>query len=120
MCHDGQPEASDRARKENYGMGMDTDNRRCGNGYYHIRLVDKMKKLNTMKPTIHRLDTRQGSSVATERIRGRALRAIRDRIGLRDEYTCRMCGHVTAHGEVDHITPLYAGGRESDENRWYL
>jgi len=77
-------------------------------------------KIKTVKSNITRLDMRQGSNVATDRIRGRQLGTIRDRIALRDEYTCRQCGHITAHGEVDHIVPLHLGGRESDENRQWL
>lgn len=79
-----------------------------------------MPKINSLKPRIATIDIRIGSSVAVDRIRGYALTKIRDRIGLRDEYTCRMCGRVTAHGEVDHIVPLHMGGRESDENRQWL
>lgn len=66
------------------------------------------------------LDISVGSQVGTERIRGSQLYKIRERIALRDLYTCQMCGRVTTKGQVDHITPLYAGGPESDENRQYL
>ena len=76
-----------------------------------------MNKILSLKPHIQTADIRHGSSVGTERIRGGKLRKIRDRIGLRDEYTCRMCGHVAAHGEVDHIVPLHLGGQETDSNR---
>lgn len=73
--------------------------------------------LKTLKPKITTIETRRGAPVAPERIRGYALTKIRERIGLRDLYTCRMCGRVTAHGEVDHVTPLHLGGQETDENR---
>lgn len=66
------------------------------------------------------IDTRRGSPVAQERIRGYELTKIRRRIGLRDEWTCRRCGLVTENGEVDHIVPLHLGGRETDENREWL
>lgn len=79
-----------------------------------------MRKINTLKPTIAKLDTRQGASVATERIRGGRLKTIRGRIALRDGYECQMCGRATAQGEVDHIIPLHLGGRETDENRQLL
>lgn len=76
--------------------------------------------IKCLKPNISTLDTRRAAPVATERIRGDMLRIIRERIGLRDEYTCQECGHVTAAGQVDHITPLHLGGNESDENRQWL
>lgn len=79
-----------------------------------------MAKINSIKPTITAFDTRIGSSPSTERIRGGRLRKIRERIGIRDEYTCRLCYHVTVQGQVDHITPLYMGGHESDDNRQWL
>ena len=77
-------------------------------------------RLTTLKPSIATIDTRRGAPVAVERIRGGRLRAIRQRIMLRDGYTCQVCGRVTADGQVDHKTPLHLGGAESDENRWYL
>ena len=79
-----------------------------------------MGKIAKLTQRISTLDTRQGSSPSTERIRGYKLSKIRERIGLRDCYTCRLCGRVTAHGEVDHVTPLHMGGQETDENRQWL
>ncbi len=81
-----------------------------------------MSKLASIERKVMTLDTRSGAPVAVERIRGGKLRKIRERIGLRDEYTCRMCHRVTGphDGEVDHKTPLHMGGCESDENRWWL
>jgi 5-methylcytosine-specific restriction endonuclease McrA len=84
--------------------------------------VNAMKPaITTLKPRIATLDTRQGSSVAVERIRGYALTKIRDRILLRDGYACRVCGRVSATElVVDHVLPLYAGGLENDTNRQSL
>jgi 5-methylcytosine-specific restriction protein A len=79
-----------------------------------------MPKINTLKPRISTIDTRQGSSVAVERIRGYELTKIRERILLRDGYACQVCGRVSVHNLVDHIVPLHLGGRESDENRQTL
>lgn len=76
--------------------------------------------LSTLKPKISTIDTRRGAPVAVERIRGGRLKVIRERIGLRDEYTCRMCGRVTVDGEVDHIVPLALGGSNSDFNLQWL
>ena len=79
-----------------------------------------MGKLTSLKPKVATLDTRQGTTPATDRIRGWELTKIRARIGLRDCYECQVCGRVTAKGEVDHIVPLHRGGAESDENRQWL
>lgn len=79
-----------------------------------------MSKINTLNPKIAKIDLRRGSQVATERIRGYELTKTRERIGLRDEYTCQICGRLTARGEVDHKTPLHLGGKESDENRQWV
>ena len=76
--------------------------------------------ISTLKPRIATIDTRVGSSAAVERIRGWKLTKIRDRILLRDEYTCRGCGRVSSSLEVDHVVPLHLGGAESDENRGSL
>ena len=75
-----------------------------------------MGKLTSIERKVATLDTRRCAPVAVERIRGGRLDKIRQRIGLRDEYTCRMCGRVTAHGEVDHIVPLAVGGGNNEEN----
>jgi 5-methylcytosine-specific restriction protein A len=77
-------------------------------------------KITTLKPRIATIDTRQGSSVAVERIVGRHLGRIRERIALRAGYQCEICGRVTVHGVVDHKVPLFQGGAESDENRQWL
>ena len=74
----------------------------------------------SLRPRINKIDTRQGSSAAVERIRGYRLTKIRERIAIRDGYTCVDCGRVTVDGEVDHIMPLHLGGRESDDNRQWL
>lgn len=76
--------------------------------------------LKTLKSKIETLDTRIGTNPVTERIRGRRLQKINQRIGLRDGFTCQMCGRLDAHGEVDHKVPLHLGGTESDENRQWL
>ncbi|MCX2816489.1 MULTISPECIES: HNH endonuclease [Pseudomonas] len=47
---------------------------------------------------------------------GRPWRRIRDRILLRDQYTCRACGLVTKDLEVDHIINVAEGGSDDDSN----
>lgn len=80
----------------------------------------EIMSLKTLKPKIQTLDTRIGTAPATERIRGSKLQKINQRIGLRDMWTCQICGRVDAHGEVDHIQPLHLGGLETDANRQFL
>ena len=76
--------------------------------------------MQTLKPSIAKLDMTRTAPAATPRIRGHALQRIRQRIILRDEYTCQECGRVTPGGHVDHVTPLFMGGAECDANRAYL
>lgn len=43
----------------------------------------------------------------------------RDRIALRDQYTCQKCGRITAKGHCSHIIPQAKGGSDLDDNlRW--
>lgn len=79
-----------------------------------------MSKLASIERKVDTIDTRRGAPIAVERIRGYELTKIRQRIGLRDLYTCRICGRVTAHGEVDHVVPLALGGSNSDFNLQWL
>ena len=76
-----------------------------------------MGKLTSIERKVATLDLRRGAPAAVERIRGGRLDKIRQRIMLRDNYTCRMCGRVGTDLVVDHVVPLHLGGRESDENR---
>ena len=79
-------------------------------------------KLSTLKPRLATLDTRRGGVPQAQRITGPELQRTRNRIFLRDKYTCRKCGRVRVASdlEVDHIVPLHLGGAESDENRQCL
>lgn len=79
-----------------------------------------MPKISTLQPGIKLINTKTGSSLVINRIRGWKLQKIRDRILLRDEYTCQRCGCVSVNLEVDHIIPLHLGGADSDENRQSL
>ena len=71
----------------------------------------------SLKPRITKIDTRQGSGAAVDRIRGWKLTKIRDRILLRDEYTCQRCRRVSVDLEIHHESPLHQGGQETDANR---
>lgn len=77
-------------------------------------------KIASIKPRIATLDTRVGSSSATERIRGREHDRIRQRILARDGGVCTRCGIGIGKLVVDHIIPIHLGGAESDENRKIL
>lgn len=79
-----------------------------------------MGKLKSIERKVNSANLCVGSPMAVERIRGGRLTKIRERIAIRDEYTCQMCGRVTVNGEVDHKVPLHLGGQETDENRWWL
>lgn len=77
--------------------------------------------LRTIKSKIKGVDIRIGSK-PSKRVTGRALMRIRDRVLMRDCYTCQMCGRVDPGPglEVDHIVRLESGGKESDDNRQTL
>ena len=83
-----------------------------------------MVKLTSIRPRVQPLQARGPASVRSgdERIRGSALRSIRERILSRDCGVCQ-CARCKATGDtrpatiVDHIVPLWAGGREDDSNR---
>ena len=53
-----------------------------------------------------------------KRLRGRAAQRRAYRVGVRDEWTCRACGLITApgNGEADHDPPLK--DMEADGNEW--
>lgn len=64
---------------------------------------------------------------ATARARGRARQEARLRIWLRDGPNCAACGEVVditpgtdRPFELDHIVPLWAGGKDIDSNRQCL
>lgn len=76
--------------------------------------------MQTLKPTVKTIGTQQARSITqTVRIRGNSLKAIR-REFFKAHPLCAECerqGRVTLAQELDHITPLWAGGPESAANR---
>lgn len=78
--------------------------------------------LKTLKPRLATLDTRTIKTVlqtGTQRITGRTRVDIRYR-HFSNNPLCVMCereGRVSLAQELDHITPLWAGGAESEANR---
>jgi 5-methylcytosine-specific restriction protein A len=78
-------------------------------------------KIKTLKPKASPVKIGLDiNNPGTKRVRGYTLQKIRNRILLRDTYTCRSCGRVSSDLEIDHIVPLYLGGQESDANRQSL
>lgn len=82
-----------------------------------------MGRLSALKPRLQAMRTAvRGHAAGDERIRGSSLQVIRERIlsrdcGLCQCARCKRDGAVRLASIVDHRTPLWAGGRESDENR---
>lgn len=79
-----------------------------------------MGKLNILKAQVNRPEvapvqqlhqTQWGSGRG-----GRPWRRIRERILLRDQYTCCGCGVVTQDLEVDHIINVAEGGSDEESN----
>lgn len=79
-----------------------------------------MGKLNTLKSQAKMLETAPVQQVQQTQWGsgrgGRPWRRIRERILLRDQYTCRCCGVVTQEIEVDHIINVAEGGSDDDSN----
>ena len=82
-----------------------------------------MPRLQRLSPPAQRLAPRLRTAKAGDnRIRGDTLQKIRERVlsdacGLCQCVRCRQTGRPLRASIVDHITPLWAGGREADSNR---
>jgi 5-methylcytosine-specific restriction endonuclease McrA len=81
--------------------------------------------LTTLKLRLATIRSGIPPAAGTDRIRGRALQTIRDRIFRRDNGLCRcqLCQASNAlnlANEVEHRIPLWAGGAESDQNRYAI
>lgn len=83
-------------------------------------------RLTTVRP---RIQYAQGRTVASappitnQRTRGNQWERLRQRTLAQDHGLCRACraiGLVTLAEEVDHITPLWAGGTDAEDNRQAL
>jgi 5-methylcytosine-specific restriction protein A len=57
-----------------------------------------------------------------ERLRGHANIKRRERIALRDGYTCQACKRITdlRDGEADHVVPLCRAGKDDESNLQWL
>ena len=47
---------------------------------------------------------------------GRPWRRLKQKIHLRDQWTCCQCGHVTTQLELDHIVNVAKGGTDDEAN----
>ena len=82
-----------------------------------------MARLTTIQPRIQMAQSRPVSKMPEGEATGwgsgrggRPWRRIRERILLRDKYTCQRCGHIGTDLEVDHIINVAQGGTDDDEN----
>jgi 5-methylcytosine-specific restriction endonuclease McrA len=83
-------------------------------------MIVQMQKITSINQRITTIDLRKGGLVAENRVVGRELTRIRERIIVRDGAACRKCGKMVGRLEVDHVVPLALGGQESDFNRQLL
>ena len=92
--------------------------------------MSKTVRLSTLKPRLQVARAPKQLSVATVATRrksGRANQADRLRLWLERGQRCEACGRFVEHPggyQLDHITPLSAGGSNADENLqllcWWL
>ena len=72
-------------------------------------------KLQVLKPRLQPQKT-QGKKNWGNGRGGRAWRRIKDKIHLRDGYTCQNCKRVTDKLECDHIINTAQGGTDDESN----
>jgi 5-methylcytosine-specific restriction protein A len=81
-------------------------------------------RLATLKPRVQTLRTMTAKPLqAVERKRGSAGVKDRNTVRQRDNGLCQAClaeGRVSIGVDVDHKTPLWAGGLDTEENKWLL
>jgi 5-methylcytosine-specific restriction endonuclease McrA len=82
-----------------------------------------MARLTTLKPRVQTLNTQRVATLeakagTTERVRGRAWMATRQRVAVAQQFKCRRCGCVWLpwRDQVDHRTPLEQGGSNDEGN----
>jgi len=76
-------------------------------------------KLTTLRTRVPPSPLRTAAVAGTERIRGRRLQQIRQAF-FRDHPLCSRCeaqGRVRVAIELDHIVPLFKGGKDVGSNR---
>ena len=75
------------------------------------RLQILKSRLHVDKPQQPQQQSKWGSGRG-----GRPWRRLRDKVFLRDNYTCRSCGQVTMDLECDHIINTAKGGTDDLDN----
>ena len=78
----------------------------------------KLRKLPTRLQSIvtNRLPVLETKAGTTPRIRGDAWMKLRRDALVDGGFACVDCGHVSAHNEIDHDTPLEQGGSNDPSN----
>jgi 5-methylcytosine-specific restriction endonuclease McrA len=81
------------------------------------------RRLTTLKPRVqsltpNRIPVLEAKAGTTERLRGRAWMATRQRVALTHGYRCAGCGCVwtPSRDQIDHTVPLEQGGSNDDSN----
>ena len=77
----------------------------------------KLQRLKTGRVAVlstERRPTLTAKAGSTERVTGRAWMEMRQKVLVRDLYTCQICKLVGGSLEVDHIVPLEQGGAAMD------
>ena len=73
------------------------------------RLQSKLQAMTPMAPRPSKNNWGQGRG-------GRPWRRLKQKIHLRDEWTCCSCGRVTMELELDHIVNVAQGGTDDEVN----
>jgi 5-methylcytosine-specific restriction protein A len=94
-------------------------------GFDHLQtVVFFIRSMKTLKPQIKTINTSLvKAGGVTERIRGNSLVAIKRKFEQANPRICATCirqGLVGYGDELEHITPLWQGGAESDLNREWI
>jgi 5-methylcytosine-specific restriction endonuclease McrA len=84
--------------------------------------VARLHTVPSRLPTAGRRVPIPAAGAAVTRVRGTQLQVIRDRIlhrakGLCECNDCAEYRRARLARDVDHVTPLWAGGQEDDDNR---
>ncbi|MCX0337428.1 HNH endonuclease [Acinetobacter radioresistens] len=74
-------------------------------------------KLQQLKPRLQTAKEQRSTKVNWGSGRGgRPWRRLKQKIHLRDEWTCCSCGRVTHELELDHIVNVAQGGTDDETN----
>lgn len=75
----------------------------------------KPNRLPVLKPATGQTVQANGSAWGKGR-GGRPWRRLKQKIHVRDKWTCQQCGQVTQQLELDHIINVSIGGTDNEEN----